>query len=751
MRGAPRIVVTGTHSGAGKTTIATGLMAAFAGRGESVAPFKVGPDFIDPSYHALATGRPGRNLDAFLSGERLIGPLFKHGSEDADIAVIEGVMGLFDGRSGAGDFASTAHVAKLLDAPTLLVVDAGAMARSAAAMVHGYASFDPEVRLAGVILNRVGSDTHERMLREAIEPLGIPVVGVMRRGKEISTPDRHLGLVPVAERRREAAGMVERLGEVVARSCDLEAIARLARSAGKLAGEPWSPGIAAEHRAHEPVRVAVAVGPAFSFLYEENIELLRASGAEVAFFDPTTDEALPEGADALYLGGGFPEAHAEALAANESMKREARSFAGSGRPVIAECGGLLYLCRDLDGTPMCGVIGASARMANRLTLGYREATAAADSPIMRAGNTMRGHEFHYSMVEPESGGEEAAWELEGRGREGFVAGDSGNVHASYLHTHWAAAPEVPSRLVEAAVKYRESGGRESGVGASSTRSSSILSLPRPTNPRRTRPEASAVGASPPGFSRLPTPEASGSRLPASGSELIGVGVGPGDPEMLTLKGLRALEEAAVVFVPVGDAGEVGRAEAVVRAHVDEGKVRRLVFALSADEAAVVRNHREAARIVAEALRSGADCAFATIGDPNVYSTFTYLARRVRGEVPEVKIRTVPGITAMQDLASRSGTALVEGAERLVLLPFVGEAGLLRDALSSGETVVCYKGGGRMPEVARIAKEAGRLEGAVYGARLGSGGEKVGPLEEVDGRLPYLSTVIFNGKGREFDG
>ncbi|MBA2690985.1 MAG: cobyrinate a,c-diamide synthase, partial [Rubrobacter sp.] len=386
-----------------------------------------------------------------------------------------------------------------------LVVDASAMARSAAAMVHGYASFDPGVRLAGVVLNRVGSDTHERMLREAIEPLGIPVVGAMRRDKEISTPDRHLGLVPVAERRREAAGMVERLGEVVARSCDLEAIARLARSAGKLASEPWSPdgdmapdtkdhhlhlrddppgrlpsnrtpsdrlrtevpykgwgrrtrdslsGFEMAGQAHEPVRVAVAVGPAFSFLYEENLELLRGAGAEAVFFDPTTDEALPEGADALYLGGGFPEAHAEALSANEPMKRETRSFAGSGRPVIAECGGLLYLCRDLDETPMCGVIGASARMADRLTLGYREATAAADSPLMCAGNTMRGHEFHYSMVEPESGGEGAAWELEGRGREGCVAGDSGNVHASYLHTHWAAVPEVPSRLVEAAARAR---------------------------------------------------------------------------------------------------------------------------------------------------------------------------------------------------------------------------------------------------------------------------------------------------------
>jgi cobyrinic acid a,c-diamide synthase len=442
MTGVARIVVAGTHSGAGKTTVATGLMAAFAGRGEEVAPFKVGPDYIDPSYHALATGRPGRNLDAFLSGEARIPPLFKHGSRGATLAVVEGVMGLFDGRSGAGDFASTAHVSKLLHAPVLLVVDAGAMARSVAALVSGYASFDPEVRLAGVVLNRVGSATHERLLREALAPLGIPVVGVLRREAEVTTPDRHLGLVPAAERRSAAREAVRGLGELVGRSCDLEAIGRMACSAGPLPGEAWSPGEPPEPR----VRAAVAVGPAFSFLYEENLELLRAAGAEVVSFDPTAGEDLPVGTDILYLGGGFPETYAAELAANEPMKRAVRRFAGTGRPVVAECGGLLYLCRELDGRPMCGVVPAAARMTQRLTLGYREATAAADSPLMATGQEVRGHEFHYSAVEPDAGGA-AAWELAGRGREGFVRG---GVHASYLHTHWAATPQVPRRLVAAA-------------------------------------------------------------------------------------------------------------------------------------------------------------------------------------------------------------------------------------------------------------------------------------------------------------
>ena len=448
----PCIVVAGTHSGAGKTTVASGLMAALAARGYRVAPFKVGPDFIDPSYHTLAAGRPGRNLDAFLSGPDLIGPLFAHGARGADVAVVEGVMGLFDGKSGGGEFASTAHVAKLLRAPVLLVVDAGAMARSAAAIVHGYATFDPELRVAGVILNRVGSPTHETMLREAIEPLGIPVLGALRRDSGISTPDRHLGLVPVAERRNEALKSLNAVGEVIARSCDLAGIARLAASTDPLPAKPWSP----EAPELEPstVRVAVASGPAFSFVYEENLELLRGAGAEISTFDPTSDETLPEGTDTLYLGGGFPETYAEALSENEPLKEQVRDFARSGRPVIAECGGLLYLCQRLDGREMCGVLDAEARMTDRLSLGYREARVLADSPLAAREMVVRGHEFHYSAVEPQAGtlpGASPAWEFLGRGEEGFVVA---GVHASYLHTHWAATPEVPRRLVRSAAESR---------------------------------------------------------------------------------------------------------------------------------------------------------------------------------------------------------------------------------------------------------------------------------------------------------
>jgi cobyrinic acid a,c-diamide synthase len=440
----PRIVVSGTHSGVGKTTIASGLMAALSSEGYRVAPFKVGPDFIDPSYHTLATGRPGRNLDAFLCGSDLIGPLFAHGAQAADIAVIEGVMGLFDGKGG-GDLASTAHIARLLRAPIVLVVDARAMSRSVAAMVHGYSTFDPNLRLAGIVLNRVGSRTHETMLREALRPLGIPILGVLRRDETIQTPDRHLGLIPVAERPEEAARSLDALGTVVSRSLNLDDIVRLARSAGPLGDRCWSPEAPDLYRS-DGTCVAVAAGPSFSFLYRENLELLRGTGAKVVTFDPTVDEQLPAGTDVLYLGGGFPETHAEVLSANERMRQVVRDFAESGRPVVAECGGLLYLVRELDGHPMCGVLDAEATMTDRLTLGYREARALADSPLAWSGASVRGHEFHYSVVEP-GASRRPAWDLAGRGQEGFVAG---GVHASYLHTHWAATPELPRRLVREA-------------------------------------------------------------------------------------------------------------------------------------------------------------------------------------------------------------------------------------------------------------------------------------------------------------
>lgn len=448
----PRIVIAGTSSGAGKTTVACGLIGALRRSGLRVQGFKVGPDYIDPSYHRLASGRPGRNLDAFLSGPELIAPLVRHGAAGAAVAVIEGVMGMFDGASGRGELASTAHVAKLLQAPVILVVDGSSMARSVAAVIHGFRTFDPDVQLAGVILNRVGSDVHAELLREAIATLpapALPVLGALRRDERLATPERHLGLVPAAEREPRAAAQLDAVAAAVSAQVDLSAVLHLARGAPQLPGPAWSPEPVAGLAATAPVRVAIARGPAFSFHYEENLELLRAAGAELAPFDPIADEALPEGSRALILAGGFPEVFGSELAANRPLREDVATLAGSGRPVLAECGGLLYLSRELDGRPMCGVLPVRARMAGRLTLGYREAAAATATPWLGAGARMRGHEFHYSDIDTE-GPASPAWTLTARGPTRPEGIATGSVQASYLHVHWAAFAQIPGRFVAAA-------------------------------------------------------------------------------------------------------------------------------------------------------------------------------------------------------------------------------------------------------------------------------------------------------------
>jgi cobyrinic acid a,c-diamide synthase len=445
----PRLVVAGTSSGVGKTTVATGLMAALRHRGVRVAAAKVGPDFIDPGYHALATGRPPRNLDAWICGPDAIAPLAARAGEGAEVLVIEGVMGLFDGPS------STAEVAGLLDAPVVLVVDAAAMSGSVAALVHGFATFDPTVRVAGVILNRVGSDGHETLLRDALEPLGIPVLGALRRDDALVWRDRHLGLVPVVEHRAEVERSLARLAESVTRSVDLEAVVDVARTAPRAAALPDPPR--ARPVAPRPVRIAVAAGPAFSFMYPDNLELLEQAGAELVPFDPLDEAVLPEPVDGLVAGGGFPEVFAEALSDNQKLlaairdrvlARQASSEAGpggGGLVVWAECGGLLWLARSLDGRPLAGVIEADARMTDRLTLGYRTATATRDSPLAATGSVVRGHEFHYSAIEP--GGDGLV--LEGRFGQGSAGWLGPRLFASYVHLHLGAAPEVAERFVAA--------------------------------------------------------------------------------------------------------------------------------------------------------------------------------------------------------------------------------------------------------------------------------------------------------------
>jgi cobyrinic acid a,c-diamide synthase len=425
-----------------------------------------------------------------LCGADTIAPLFAHGAAGADIAIVEGVMGLFDGRGSTAE-GSTAHVAALLGAPVVLVVDASAQGRSVAALVCGFASFDPELRLAGVILNRVGSARHEEILRDALAGIGMPVLGALRRDDGIAVPSRHLGLVPAAEREGAARAAIGRLAALVTESVDLDAVLAVARSAGPLAATPWDPAsvimtslLLQQQQSHDHDRggdaawgvgaprgawdagdvpgavsdgdtavggrpiVAVAGGAAFTFCYTETMELLTAAGADVVTVDPLRDAALPPGTGALVLGGGFPEMHAGDLSANEPLRADVAGLARSGAPVVAECAGLLYLTRELDGLPMCGVLDATARMTPRLTLGYRDAVAAGPSVLTQAGTAVRGHEFHRTTVVPGNPAAAAppAWTFGGR-KEGFV---QGGVHASYLHLHWAGYPGLARRLVAAA-------------------------------------------------------------------------------------------------------------------------------------------------------------------------------------------------------------------------------------------------------------------------------------------------------------
>jgi len=447
-----RLVIAAPSTGQGKTTVATGLMAALGREGLAVSGHKVGPDYIDPGYHALATGRPGRNLDPHLVGPELVVPLLLNGARGADIAVIEGVMGLYDGKLGTDGFASTAHVARLTRTPVVLVVDVAKLSRTAAAIVAGMTAFDPEVRLGGVVLNRAGSDRNTAEIAGAIEKLGLPVLGVLPHDEELITPSRHLGLVTASERDGSAA-MIARLGEQVARHLDLGALRSLAAEAPALADEAWSPPIRPATQGR-PV-IAVAGGRAFTFRYAETDELLAAAGCEVVIFDPLTDEQLPVGTSGIYLGGGFPEVYAAELAANRPLLDDIRRAASSGIPTVAECAGMLYLSRTLDDVAMAGVLPADAEMSSRLTLRYPAATAAVDNLLSRAGETVTGHEFHRTVTTPEVGSG-PAWDIEGA-PVGFA---SPTLHASYLHVHWAGHPLLAQRFadaVHAATPYRPIG------------------------------------------------------------------------------------------------------------------------------------------------------------------------------------------------------------------------------------------------------------------------------------------------------
>ena len=450
----PAIIIAAPASGSGKTTVATGLMGALRRAGHRVAPFKVGPDFIDPGYHALATGLPGRNLDPVLVGEDLIGPLYRHGSAGSDIAVVEGVMGLFDGRitdgpAGPGPArGSTAHVAGLLGAPVVLVVDARGQSQSIAALLHGFSTFDSSLRFAGVILNRVGSPRHEQVLRQACEHAGVPVLGSIPRTAELEVPSRHLGLVTAVEYGQRAESAVSSMADLVAEHVDVAAVVAAADSGVTVA--PWSPAM---DRPAAGVSVALAAGRAFSFGYAEHRELLVAAGADIIDFDPLAED-LPGVANAVVIPGGFPEQFTAELSANAAVREQIRALAVAGAPVHAECAGLTYLVDDLDGVPMCGVLAGSARFTPRLTLGYRDAVAVTDSSLHRVGERVTGHEFHRTTVTFATEYDQAWAYRGGAGRDGAI---HRGIHAGYLHTHPAAHPQAIARFVAAAATFKLAG------------------------------------------------------------------------------------------------------------------------------------------------------------------------------------------------------------------------------------------------------------------------------------------------------
>jgi cobyrinic acid a,c-diamide synthase len=460
----PTLVIAGMASGVGKTTFTLGLLEVLRRRGLVVQPFKVGPDFIDPGFHALVAGRPSHNLDGWMCSRRFVRETVGRQARDADLALIEGVMGCFDGRGATSDEGSTAEVAKWLGAPVVLVVDAGAMARSAGAIVLGFERFDPGLDLAGVVFNRVAGETHWTWLREAVTARcrAVPL-GWLPRRDSMTLPERHLGLVTAAERGLPRA-LLDELAAAIEASVDVDRLLTLARSDVEPDADALRPRLAptlGSHGGASLARIGVARDLAFQFYYPENLQLLQAAGAELVFWSALDDAALPD-VDALYLGGGYPEVHAARLAANGSMRESVKAFALAGGPVYAECGGLLYLAEALEDEagvlqPMVGLLPTIGRMTPaRLTLGYAEVEVSRATLLGPAGTVARGHEFHASRIDevPErvpractvrtsQGGPSRA--------DGYLIGET---LMSYVHLHFGSNPAIANHLVRHAAARR---------------------------------------------------------------------------------------------------------------------------------------------------------------------------------------------------------------------------------------------------------------------------------------------------------
>ena len=450
------IVVAGPWSGCGKTTATLGLLAALRRRGFRVAPFKVGPDFIDPGHHARIAGTPSRNLDGWMLPKETNRRIFRRGAAGADIAVVEGVMGLFDGYDGRTEAGSTAQMAKWLELPVLLVVNAARMARSAAALVLGFERFDPELTFAGILFNGLGGPRHFEYLREAMEGhAGAPCLGGMVRNPEVAIPERHLGLFTDADHPLDEKA-ADRLADLAEESLDMD------RLLLRLPEISVDSAVGTETAPPPTVRLGVASDAAFCFYYPDNFDLLRAAGVEIVPFSPISDPALPPDLDGLYFGGGYPELFAEALADNAEFRREVREMSRSGMPIYGECGGFMYLCESLSTAedrrfPMTGCFPLRTAMASRLrSLGYREITLRFPTLLGEPGTRIRGHEFHYSALSETPAGIETAYDVSGRhgaasAAEGFVVD---RTLGSYIHLHFGSRPEAANHFASVLAAHR---------------------------------------------------------------------------------------------------------------------------------------------------------------------------------------------------------------------------------------------------------------------------------------------------------
>ncbi len=454
------LIIAGEKSGVGKTTIALAMVAFLADRGEIVQSFKVGPDYIDPMFHSLATDRACRNLDPVLTSPNYVRECFARHCQDADWVVAEGVMGLFDGiynpedSNSFNDYGSTAHIARILNLPVVLVLDCSRLSGSIAAIAFGYANLDPKVEIAGVILNKVASDRHLELLEKALNAIEMPILGVWRRYDRVNIPDRHLGLIPTDEL-TDIKKTFARLAELAKTSFNWDKLFPLLQP-----NSPSTPVHQSPTPVKHPVKIAIAKDAAFNFYYQDNLDILQELGAELIYWSPLSDRHIPHDLQGLYFGGGFPEVFARQLAENKTVLQQLRQIIQDGIPTYAECGGLMYLCKqliDLDRQiwPMVGIIPSTVTMQSKLTLGYRKAIALRDSCLTATRTTITGHEFHRSGLRQTS--EFPLWQLQGFHQSSLSYPEGwqvNNVHASYLHIHWGANQRFPQRFIEYCQKYK---------------------------------------------------------------------------------------------------------------------------------------------------------------------------------------------------------------------------------------------------------------------------------------------------------